>query len=126
MPMECDLLTCHPPRDSLLARVPRTLGGLLGALTLLNLLGEAVRPGFDANLWWIDLHFLPTWLAGGLLLSGGVLLCAWACRPRMTAGRARATRAVVALLALVCMANAIQVCVLVDAGVIRTTAPAPL
>jgi vancomycin permeability regulator SanA len=35
--------------------IPRGIALFLGVFGLTNLLGEFVSPGFDANLWWIDL-----------------------------------------------------------------------
>ena len=93
---------------------------------MLNVLGEAVRPGFDANLWWIDLRSLPAGLGQTLLAIGGVLLCAWAYRPRAGARRAAATRAVVGLLALACGADAVRFGSLVYAGRIRAGTVLPL
>src|ERR1041385_5789239 len=37
----------------------RGLALFLGAFSLLNLAGGFRRSGFDANLWWIDLRWLP-------------------------------------------------------------------
>jgi hypothetical protein len=43
--------------------LPRGLALFVGGFALLNLLGGLRRAGFDANLWWIDLRFVPPALA---------------------------------------------------------------
>lgn len=104
----------------------RALAGLLGTLTLLNLVWGIVRPGFDANLWWIDLRSLPPAAAGALLGGGGLLLCAWAFQPRAGRRRAAATETVIVLLALACIVNAATFVVLVNSGRISSDATVPL
>jgi len=126
MQTDCELLTSHHRREGILALVPRVLAGVLGGFTLLNLLAGSMRPGFDANVWWIDLRAWPAALASALLAVGGVLLCAWAYRPVAGVRRARATRGVVGLLALACMADALRYGLLVHAGRIHTSAVLPL
>jgi uncharacterized SAM-binding protein YcdF (DUF218 family) len=44
----------------------------LGAFALLNVVGGWLRPGFDANGWWLDVRVLPAW-AGQVLVTGGAL-----------------------------------------------------
>ena len=36
-------------------------------LTIMNLLGDWLWPGFDASIWWIRLGTLPAWLSKFLL-----------------------------------------------------------
>src|SRR5512133_2693381 len=52
-----------------------------GAFTLLNVVGGVAVRGFDANVWWIDLRFLPNGLAQGLLFCAGVCLVAFGFHP---------------------------------------------
>ena len=42
-----------------IAAVARGLALFCGAFTLLNVVGALRTPGFDENIWWIDLHLLP-------------------------------------------------------------------
>lgn len=49
----------------------RGMALLLGAFTLLNVLGELRNPGFDANLWWIDLRFANPLFRQGLRILFG-------------------------------------------------------
>ena len=63
-------------KASWLATSARGIALFLGAFTLLNLLGNSIAPGFDLNLWWIDLRDLPPLIATPLLLAGGCALLA--------------------------------------------------
>jgi hypothetical protein len=57
-------------RTALLAR---GVALFLGAFTLLNLAGDLRVRGFDLNLWWIDLRFLPGDVADSFLFLCGLL-----------------------------------------------------
>jgi vancomycin permeability regulator SanA len=50
----------------------RALAFFLGTFTLTNLIGDIIHPGFDANLWWIDLRILPSWLSWLLFAVAGM------------------------------------------------------
>ncbi len=78
--------------------VSRGVALFLGSFSLLNLIGEARSPGFDANIWWIDLRPVPAPMARGLLALVGMLLVAYAVRPNMAAVWRRSAIAVVLLL----------------------------
>jgi uncharacterized SAM-binding protein YcdF (DUF218 family) len=58
--------------------IARGLALFFSGFTLLNLIGALVSPGFDANVWWIDLSFAPAWLANVLLIVGSVGLLGFA------------------------------------------------
>jgi vancomycin permeability regulator SanA len=98
----------------------------LGGFTLLNLAGDLVARGFDANLWWVDLRGLPSWVAAGLLWAAGILLAAFGLRPRM--GRARAIITVAAVLPLLAFAveNVIVFYRLASSGAVKFGVPVPL
>lgn len=53
----------------------------LGLFTLFNLLASFTRSGFDANLWWIDLRWLPAGLASSFLAVSAIGLLIFALRP---------------------------------------------
>ncbi|MEQ8763089.1 MAG: YdcF family protein [Planctomycetota bacterium] len=87
----------------------------LGAFALFNLLRRAIG-GFDVNLWWIDLRFLPEIgqvlvlaIAASVLLAHGVGLTRTRRMLRVTAGVAVA-------LAIVALVNAVQYTVLLSSG----------
>jgi hypothetical protein len=82
------------------------LAGCLGTFSLVNLLGEAVAPGFDASLWWIDLRALPAPIGRAVLLAASVLFVGYGLRPVMAPWRRKATRAMAAALLVACAWNA--------------------
>src|SRR5689334_15121596 len=61
----------------------RGVAAFLGAFTLLNVAGELIVRGFDANDWWIDLRPLPAPVATILLVAVGVVLLVFALRPKV-------------------------------------------
>lgn len=103
----------------------RVLAIILGGFALLNVLCECVRPGFDANVWWIDTRSLPGFLSGALLLSGGLCLLVWAFRPRMERPARRVAGPIVAALLSVCLANTFVFYGLLLTGAIRSSMPIP-
>ncbi len=60
----------------------RTLAAFWGGFTLLNLIGAAMHPGFDATVWWLDLRALPLWSERGLQIIVAGILLLYAARPR--------------------------------------------
>ncbi|HEY4263539.1 MAG TPA: YdcF family protein [Schlesneria sp.] len=64
--------------------VARGLALLLGTFALLNVLGELRNPGFDANLWWIDLRFADRTLNKALMIAAGIGLITFAIWPRFS------------------------------------------
>jgi len=54
--------------------VGRALALFLGLFSLLNLAGDLATPGFDANLWWIDLRPLSAWVGRSVLAVSAALL----------------------------------------------------
>ena len=105
--------------------IRRVLALFLGGFGLLNLVGEMLRPGFDANLWWIDLRALgPAW-SRALLAFASAALVAWALRPRMGARGLRITRALVWMLLAASVANCVVFYRLLLGGVIASGFPLP-
>jgi len=94
------------PPPGRLSAVSRGLALCLGAFTLLNLLGELRSPGFDGNLWWIDLRFLPPGIARSVLLLAGLCLIVYALSPTLVPWRRRLTLAVSAVLVCITLLNA--------------------
>jgi hypothetical protein len=87
--------------------VARALALTLGGFTLLNLIGDRFRSGFDANLWWIDLRVLPPVLGDILLLATGIALVGFAIHPAMSSGRRRWTGLVLVITFIITVANAV-------------------
>jgi uncharacterized SAM-binding protein YcdF (DUF218 family) len=96
----------------------------LGAFSLLNIVGDWRREGFDANLWWIDLHPLPARLAQLVLLAAGGCLLTFGARPAPPAAR-RVTRGLLWGLLGMALGNAIQYYVLLANGTLHAGPPLP-
>src|SRR6185295_12064502 len=73
-------------------------------LTLVNLLGDLLWPGFDANGWWISFRPLPVWISQLLLAISAVALTAFAFRRPVHRHRSHWIAGVAALLATVALA----------------------
>jgi vancomycin permeability regulator SanA len=76
-----------------------------GLFALLNLVGELHAPGFDQNIWWLDLRPLPTGVSATLLGLVGILLVWWAARPAAPGWRRFLTAGALAALAVVAARN---------------------
>ena len=76
-----------------------------GLFALVNLVGELRAPGFDQNIWWLDLRPLPAGVSAALLGIAGVLLVWWALRPAAPGWRRVLTAGVLAALAIVAFRN---------------------
>jgi len=62
----------------------RVLALFIGVFTFVNLLGGALWPGFDSNLWWISFgHRMSAWFTDSLLAVSAVTLVAFAVRDRL-------------------------------------------
>ena len=98
----------------------------LGGFILLNLVGQQVRTGFDANLWWIDLRALPATIGDLLLLVTALALVAFALRPVMSRRRRLLSMALITCVLCGTLANAITFWRLVARGDIASRWPVPL
>lgn len=105
--------------------VSRGVALFLGSFSLLNLIGEARSPGFDANIWWIDLHPVPAPMARGLLALVGLLLVVYAVRPNMSAVWRRSAIAVVLLLFGTSLWNSVGYYNLIRQGTIQSDVALP-
>lgn len=106
--------------------VPRGLALFFGLFSLLNLAGNLLVPGFDANLWWIDLRFLPTITANALLIIVSLLLIAFAIRPPIAKRRQFLTAASALAVAFLAGMNAYQFYEELIKGHIQSDFPVPL
>lgn len=95
----------------------------LGAFSLLNVVGGLSCPGFDANLWWIDLRLLGPWLSRAVLTTSSFLLIAWAAKPWCSGWRRSATSVAIAALLGTVAANALVFHVLAARGAITAGCP---
>jgi vancomycin permeability regulator SanA len=112
--------------DCAAAGVPRLLALFIAGFTLLALLGELRTPGFDANVWWIDLRPLPGSLAQALPAVTALLLLAFAVRPGMGVGRRAATATAAFGLAVAALYDCVRFYEAWAAGSIAPWAPVPL
>lgn len=104
----------------------RGMALLLGAFTLLNVLGELRNPGFDANLWWIDLRFANVLLGRVAMFATGLLLVAFGVRPTFAPLQGMGLRSWLGLLMLVAAFNSWTFLRLVATGEVRSDFPLPL
>jgi len=80
----------------------------LGAFGLLNVLAGRMHPGFDINIWWLDVRWLPGWLAQAALCAASLLMLAFGLWPRLSRRRLIITRAALVWLALVAGHNSLM------------------
>jgi len=89
----------HTQRASSLAvAVARGAALFFGGVSLLNVVGERVSPGFDSNHWWLDASRLPRPIGTLLIVAGAAAMIAFAVRPRMGNGRRKISIALFAAL----------------------------
>jgi vancomycin permeability regulator SanA len=106
--------------------ISRAIALFLGVFSLLSfVLGLAV-PGFDANIWWIDVRMLPAWLEAAALPVAGVSLLAHAFFGPLAGWPRWPVTLGLAFLAAVVVHNTALFYVLVIRGMIRTSFPVPL
>ena len=106
---------------------PRAIALFFGCFALLNLVIGIRSPGFDANLWWIDLRFmsmLPMRFSLGVV---SLVLIAFAVVPATKQRwRQRVTAVVAVVIAMLAAFNAVQFYRQLAAGTFRSHFPIPL
>jgi uncharacterized SAM-binding protein YcdF (DUF218 family) len=85
----------------------RAAAACLGGFAVLNVIGERLAQGFDANNWWIDLGRSTQGPAAAALLAAGSLLIAFAIRPAMSRWRRGITAGCVVALLAITVKNAV-------------------
>jgi len=105
---------------------PRGLAIFLGCFSLLNLLGDLRSPGFDANLWWIDLRVLPASTARIVLLCSSVSLLTVGIRPPRSIWARALTGYFVGLLFVVGCWNSLEFFLLLVRRMVHPMVPLPL
>jgi uncharacterized SAM-binding protein YcdF (DUF218 family) len=103
----------------------RVLGFCFGVCVVVNVIASLWR-GFDANLWWIDLRFLPAPGRSILSASLGASLIGTAVRPAMRRPWRIVTLAVILSFAAVAVIDAIRYWTLWAEHSIRATSPVPV
>lgn len=88
--------------------VPRASALFLGVFSFANCVGNFIRPGFAADLWWIDLRFLPGIPARVFLLLSSVCLISFAIRPPGPGWRRHLTVACAGALGVIAVANGMR------------------
>lgn len=102
----------------------RVVSGWVGAMSIVNVVA-GFRHGVDANLWWLDLRFLPVTMRHVVMAALGTLLVTHAIRPARGWRRA-ASLAIVAAASAVAVLNVVTYYRAWHAGSIRDAAPIPL
>ena len=97
-----------------------------GLFSLLNLVGELRTPGFDQNIWWLDLRPLPTAPTAAVLALAGLLLVWWSLRPVAGASRRAVTAVTAGVLGVVAVRNGVTFYHAWHLGQIRPWMPLPL
>ena len=104
----------------------RGLAMFLGAFDLLNIIGGFKVAGFDANLWWIDVRWLPSAVGIPFLLLSAVFLIAFGVRPPSSLWRKMLTGTCVSFLVIVAVLNTVQFYLLLARRSIHAGIPVPL
>jgi uncharacterized SAM-binding protein YcdF (DUF218 family) len=105
----------------------RIVALFIGLFIAINLLGNVVWPGFDANGWWI--HFalwVPAWIVKTSLAVSAITLIVFAFRNHSRRQRARFTAVMAAALSLVAFINTVSFYWLLATGRIEAGFPLPL
>ena len=108
------------------AAVARGLALFFGAFTLLNVVGALRTPGFDEDVWWIDLHLLPQAAALVFLVAAALALIGYAVRPRMARWRRIALLVLAGLCAGATAWNGVDFYLLWSRGDFHPGMPLPL
>jgi vancomycin permeability regulator SanA len=124
------LQSFESPRGKLGARfrrnITRGVALFFGSFALLNILGGLRSAHFDANLWWIDLRFLPQIIAEPLVFVSALCFIAFAVQPPNSAWRRRATFICAVTLGVFALVNAADFYLLLARGGIVSRFPLPL
>jgi vancomycin permeability regulator SanA len=104
----------------------RGLALFLGAFTLVNLLGNFLSPGFDANLWWIDLRFLAPPVATAIFFAAAICLVTFGLFAPCSGWPRVSTLIGLGVLTILTALNLVQFFVLVGHNGIHAGFPIPL
>jgi vancomycin permeability regulator SanA len=110
---------------SIRAGAARGIALVLGSFTLLNLAAEQWRAGFDVNVWWIDVRWMPFQTGALFLTLTALALLAWGMRPDCSPRRRWLTTVAAVSLTLVALVNTAVFFWLWSRGMIRPGIPIP-
>jgi vancomycin permeability regulator SanA len=113
------------PPLSLLPPLARACALFLALFTLLNIAGDYLSPGFDSNIWWIDLRPLPRPLAHLALAAASLGLLAVAANQLHRPVLRRLAQCTTAALLLAAVLNVATFYLLFVRGIIRPGMPIP-
>jgi vancomycin permeability regulator SanA len=108
------------------AALPRGLALWFGGFGLLNVVGDLLAPGFNENLWWLDLRNVPALPEKLVLFACSLVLIAFGVRPVGSRWRRVLTLACASTLAGIATFNSVQFYYLLWQGRIRAGVPLPL
>jgi hypothetical protein len=106
--------------------VARGLALFLGGFCLLNLMGHFWFARFDANLWWIDIHWISQSAVNVFLLASSFCLIAFSIQIPRSGWRRSLTLGCAAALIIAALADTAQFYVLLLSGAVHSGVPIPL
>jgi uncharacterized SAM-binding protein YcdF (DUF218 family) len=107
--------------------IARILALFIGLFIAINLIGNMVWPGFDANVWWIHFsHWVPGWLAQASLAVSAVALIVFSFQNRQRGKRSRGIAVVAMVLATFSFVNILSFYWLLVKGRFEAGFPLPL
>lgn len=115
-----------PRRYRIFLSVARGLALMLGTFTLLNVIGGLRNPGFDANLWWIDLRFANPIFSRMVMIGSASGMLVFAIRPRFAPCHGWLFSLVLFFLAMMASINVWTFQALQSSGGIHSKFPIPL
>ena len=104
----------------------RGLALFWGSFSLLNLVGELLRPGFDATLWWLDLRWAPAVLSRAALVASSLALLLFALVKTLPLFWRKVCAGLTALLGLIALQNTLAFYQLLLSGELQADIPVPL
>ena len=116
----------QPRSASLLLASARGLALFLGGFGLLNVLGNLWHPGFDANLWWLDLRRLTPFVSGIVIAAASLCLLVFGMRPPESKRGCYAISAGVGCLLAIALGNSVNFYALLARGQIDSHLPLPI
>ena len=99
---------CSKPLATIGWFAVRVLAFCFGACLAVNVVGAIRHPGFDPNLWWVDLRSIPWWGRQLMPAAMGVVLLSYGLRPGMDERRRVVSLVVVGCGIAVALADAIR------------------